>query len=140
MTTPSTREPSMVLIVDDDADIRDAMMLVLGGSGYHVVTAANGADALRVLAESHRRPCVILLDLMMPVMDGQQFREAQLRDPALASIPVVVVSGDANVKKRAAELGVDGYLMKPIALERLLSELGRFCSGELNCREGNQAD
>lgn len=130
MTTSSTREPSMVLVVDDDADIRDAMMLVLGGSGYNVVTAANGAEALRVLAASHRRPCAILLDLMMPVMDGQQFREAQLRDPALANMPVIVLSGDANVKKRAAELGVDAYLMKPIALDRLLSELGRFCSGE----------
>ena len=120
--------PRLVLVVDDDAGIRDALADLLGDEGYTVVTAANGADALQVLrAQPSPRPCVILLDLMMPVMDGQQFYAEQQRDPALASIPTVVVSADMNVKQKAAAFA-GKYLSKPVQVEAVLSTIERHCA------------
>jgi CheY-like chemotaxis protein len=113
------------MIVDDDDDIRMALRIVLETFGYSVITASDGAEALDKL-EAGERPCLILLDLMMPGMDGQQFREAQLRNPALAEIPVVVLSGDYKVDERAAEMGVAG-LRKPIQLPKLLVKIEQFC-------------
>lgn len=113
------------MIVDDDADIRMAVQIVLETYGYCVITANDGAEALAKL-EAGERPCLIILDLMMPGMDGQQFREAQLADPALAKIPVVVLSGDYKVGERAAEMGVEG-LRKPIQLPKLLAKIEQFC-------------
>jgi CheY-like chemotaxis protein len=95
------------------------MRMVLEASGYQVLEAGDGAEALAV-ARAHR-PRLILLDLMMPGMDGFQFRESQLRDPAIAAIPVVIVSGGGAVPEKAAELGAAGYLVKPTDLQRLLA-------------------
>src|SRR5438445_6065998 len=81
-----------VLIVDDDADVRDAMEFLLRSEGYRTVTAADGDDALTKL-RAGLEPCLILLDLMMPWKDGFQFRREQMRDPRLSAIPVVVLSG-----------------------------------------------
>lgn len=114
-----------VMIVDDDLDIGITMQLALETHGYHVVVAHDGAEALQELGASEL-PCLILLDLMMPGMNGQQFRTAQLRDPALAAIPVVVLSGDYKIDERAAELGVEG-LSKPIQLLELLAKVEQFC-------------
>jgi CheY-like chemotaxis protein len=114
-----------VMIVDDDADIRMTMQIVLETYGYCAITANDGAEALEKLGAGER-PCLIILDLMMPGMDGQQFREAQLSNPALAEIPVVVLSGDYKVNERALELGVEG-LRKPIHLPTLLAKIGQFC-------------
>jgi CheY-like chemotaxis protein len=108
-----------VLVVEDDLDIREVMRMVLEASGYQVLEAGDGAEAL-VVARAHR-PRLILLDLMMPGMDGFQFRESQLRDPAIAAIPVVIVSGGGAVPEKAAELGAAGYLVKPTDLQRLLA-------------------
>jgi CheY-like chemotaxis protein len=108
-----------VLVVEDDLDIREVMRMVLEASGYQVLEAGDGAEALAV-ARAHR-PRLILLDLMMPGMDGFQFRESQLRDPAIAAIPVVIVSGGGAVPEKAAELGAAGYLVKPTDLQRLLA-------------------
>src|SRR5262245_13335746 len=85
--------PRLVLIVDDDHDIREALSQVLGDEGWVVATAADGREALDYL-DAHRDalPEVILLDLMMPVMSGGEFRAEQLKDPSLAPIPVVVIS------------------------------------------------
>ncbi len=116
-----------VMIVDDDPDIRMAVQIVLETYGYGVITASDGAEALDKL-EAGERPCLIILDLMMPGMDGQQFREAQLGHPALAEIPVVVLSGDYKVDERAAEMGVEG-LRKPIQLPQLLAKIEQFCGG-----------
>lgn len=113
------------MIVDDDADIRMAVQIVLETYGYCVITASDGAEALSKL-EGGERPCLIVLDLMMPGMDGQQFREAQLANPALAEIPVVVLSGDYKLDERAAEMGVEG-LRKPIQLPSLLAKIEQFC-------------
>jgi CheY-like chemotaxis protein len=118
----------LVLIVDDDSAIRETLADLLGEEGYRVITAANGADALQKLRAPERiRPCVILLDLMMPVMSGQQFYSHHQQDPELASIPVVVISADRNVKQKAASFGGE-YLAKPIRIETVLGALERHCA------------
>jgi CheY-like chemotaxis protein len=113
-----------VLIVDDDHDIRATLHEILSDEGYDVASAANGSDALRLL-RSGIAPCVILLDLMMPIMDGWQFRAQQLGDPTLAAVPVVVLSADANVEKKSARLSASGCIRKPIDLDALLDVVAR---------------
>ncbi len=71
------------------------------------------------------RPDLILLDLMMPIMDGWQFRREQAQDPSLSAIPVVVLSADGNVRQKAASLHADGYLQKPVDVENLLEVIQR---------------
>jgi CheY-like chemotaxis protein len=118
----------VVLVVDDDAAIRESLANVLGDEGYSVITAANGVDALAKLrAQVPSRPCVILLDLMMPVMNGQQFYAEQQLDPQLASIPVVVISADSNVKQKALHFGGE-YLAKPVRVETVLGVVERHCN------------
>ena len=114
-----------VLIVDDDPDIRDSLREVLEDEGYEVATVANGREALDHLKASNPRPCVILLDLMMPVMDGWQFRKEQKQDPEIAGIPLVVITATGNrpVLIDAAEL-----VMKPLDLNRLFEAIGRYCA------------
>jgi CheY-like chemotaxis protein len=117
--------PRPVMVVDDDAAIREVVEAVFEAEGYRVLTAADGAEALRLL-RAGPEPGVILLDLRMPRMDGRTFREMQLNDPSLAGLPVVVISGDHDARRVAAELGSE-LLLKPINLERLLSVVRRFC-------------
>jgi CheY-like chemotaxis protein len=127
VTAPATDCQRMVLVVDDDASIRESLADLLGDEGYRVQTATNGAEALSLLrAPALPRPCVILLDLMMPVMNGQQFYVEQQRDPLLATIPIVVISADKNVALKAS--GFQGeYLPKPVRLDTVLGVLGRHC-------------
>ncbi|MET0340499.1 MAG: response regulator [Polyangiales bacterium] len=113
-----------VLVIEDDLDIAEAMLDVLMDDGYEVAHASNGREALELL-HSQPRPAVILLDLMMPEMDGAQFREAQLRDPTIAEIPVIVLSADRKVAEKARELGVDTFLVKPLGPEQLLAQIER---------------
>lgn len=115
----------LVMIVDDDIDICLTMQIALETYGYGVAIAHDGEEALRALATGEL-PCLIILDLMMPGMTGPQFRAAQLRDPALAAIPVLVLSGDYKVDERTAELGVEA-LSKPIQLPELLAKVERCC-------------
>ena len=118
-----TSDPTTtVLIVEDDFDLRDALVPVLEYDGHKVVSAANGQEALERL-RSMPPPSLILLDLMMPVMNGEQFRAEQLRDPRLASIPVVVVSAHAHAAERAARLGAVGCLRKPLDIDAFLDEV-----------------
>lgn len=114
-----------VLVVDDDVDILDTIKLVLEGSGHEVLTAENGLDALEVL-RTGKRVRVILLDMMMPTMNGWQFREAQQRDPALAEIPVVIMTGDSHVADKAAKVGAADYLRKPMDVLALRTTIARF--------------
>jgi CheY-like chemotaxis protein len=118
-----------ILIVEDDTDIREDLAFTLEHEGYRVTTARNGLEALQEL-RTGRLPCLILLDLMMPVMDGWAFRAQQLSEPALAGVPVVVISGVADSRDHAIELKVDEILPKPIRLERLLPTLRRYCPPE----------
>lgn len=122
----SSSPTATVLIVDDDADIRETLSLTLESSGYRTLTAANGEEALRVLRSSDAPPAVILLDLMMPGMNGWRFREEQVRDEALAGIPVVILSGAGDVAQKAAERGAAGCLEKPPGLDAVRSMLQRY--------------
>ncbi|HEX4448573.1 MAG TPA: response regulator [Polyangiaceae bacterium] len=120
-----------ILVVDDDTDIRDAMCLILEHSGYQTVAAANGAEALRVLGErggDGRSVDLILLDMMMPVMDGWGFRSSQLEWAAVAEIPVVVLTGDGRASAKAAAIGAAGYLKKPLDLDDLLALVAVHCA------------
>jgi CheY-like chemotaxis protein len=113
-----------VLIVEDDADLREMMAQLLQLEGFQAETASNGREALQYLQQGDR-PDVILLDLMMPIMDGWEFRRLQMRDPALKSVPVVVLSAlDAT---RAVDLDGAAFLKKPLDFDRLLELVRRFC-------------
>jgi CheY-like chemotaxis protein len=89
-----------VLIVEDDADIRESLVILLGSRGYTVVRVEDGAEAIHQL-ESGLDPCLIILDLMLPVMSGWEFRERQLKVTRWAKIPVVILSGADNLKNEA---------------------------------------
>lgn len=124
----TTIERDLVMIVDDDPDIRLGMELVLEGYGFAVLCAGDCAEALRQLEACAKLPRMILLDLRMPGMDVQQFRELQLQQARIAEVPVVVLSGDADIERRAQALGVERYLMKPVEIDQLLEEIGRYCT------------
>lgn len=117
-----------VLVVEDDQDIRESLMDFLEDHGYQAVGAKHGRDALQKLAAVDVRPCLIVLDLMMPVMNGEEFREKQLRDPDLSTIPVLVISAYKDVHERAKSLSVQGHLSKPLDLRKFLSVLQAHCS------------
>ena len=107
-----------ILLVEDDEIVRRAVQMVLEWEGYQVQCAGNGQEALDVLrAGSH--PSLILLDVMMPVLDGEQFRKEQLRDPDLASIPVIVVSAASFAEAVSAA----HHIHKPFEVQELLAAI-----------------
>jgi CheY-like chemotaxis protein len=116
-----------VLLVEDDDDVRAAYAAYLEGAGYVVVEAGDGREALQRLRAAPDAFCLILLDLFMPTMDGWTFRKRQLRDPAMAAIPVVVISADPDVVPTAAALGAVGSMRKPLDLRLLLETVARHC-------------
>jgi PAS domain S-box-containing protein len=119
---PSTAVRSTILIIDDDLDIREALEETLEDYGFAVATAANGVDALRVLGSMSSLPGLILLDLMMPVMDGYGFLDERRKDPALASVPVVVITaGHGFDRNRLGES--TPIILKPIKLTQLMNTL-----------------
>ncbi len=111
----------VILVVDDDALIREELRDGLIDAGFATDTAPNGAEANRLLRRLGYRPDLILLDLMMPVMDGWQFRAGQLRDPSLAPIPVLLLSAAADVRRDCAELKASGYVKKPFHMGALVA-------------------
>jgi CheY-like chemotaxis protein len=113
-----------VLVVEDDPDLRESVCTVLDDAGYTSWPAENGEIALDRAREE--RPCVILLDLMMPIMNGWEFRSEQLRDPKLSSIPVVIMTADGRAADKARTLHAD-YLRKPIHLDALLELVNDYC-------------
>ena len=117
-----------VLVVEDDVDLGDVVSMVLDAAGYSPVVAKDGREALTQLRTC--RPRVILLDLMMPGMNGWELRAAQPRDPLLAKIPVVVMTGDGNAQRKAAELDAVDFLQKPIDVPKLLEVLSRHCDAK----------
>ena len=118
-----------ILLVDDDSSSTEALCELLKLAGHDVVCADNGREALEKLHEDHRERdyCVILLDLMMPVMNGYEFREEQLKDPTIASIPVIVVTADGRAREKAAQLGSTRYFQKPLSPRELLSAVREYC-------------
>ena len=109
-----------VLIVEDDRDMREGLARILAAEGIETHTAANGLAALDLLQDGWR-PDVIVLDLMMPVMSGTEFRTAQLADPGLAAIPVVVVSGRHDLADAAPRLRPAAILQKPFSMRAFLA-------------------
>jgi CheY-like chemotaxis protein len=116
-----------ILVVDDDRDIRDSLVELLEDHGHPAVGAANGVEALEVLRTSPALPCLILLDLMMPLMDGREFRERQLENPAWSDIPVIVISAYSDVEDQARALAVD-HMRKPLAMRPLIAAVRRHCA------------
>ena len=119
MDTPHANH---ILIVEDHDLTRDALIVLLEAAGYRVTAAAHGQEALDLLMNGEP-PSLILLDLMMPVMDGRTFRKHQLRMPSLASIPVVLLSAEGDLARTSAALGTAGYFLKPIEIEVLLEAI-----------------
>jgi CheY-like chemotaxis protein len=113
-----------IMLVEDSVDIREMMAAALELAGMRVLTAANGQAALRLLRELPP-PCLILLDLMMPVMDGWELGAALKRDPRLSAVPVIVVS--ALSRDMASDVGATAYLPKPIDIDRLLEVVCEHC-------------
>lgn len=114
-------------MVEDDREQRETLCAMLDLEGFEQVEAANGREALDYLNE-FRAPCLILLDLEMPVMNGWDFRAKQLADERLARIPVIIVTAnDDGLEKRFP--GVAGFLWKPLAFEKLAVLLDRVCAG-----------
>lgn len=116
-----------VLVIDDDADVRESMIEWLTSNGYEASSASNGREALKFLRSGVRAPDAILLDMMMPVMDGLSFRWEQLADPALAPIPVIILSAQGHCREAAVELDAAGCIKKPCQPEALIELLGRVC-------------
>ena len=115
-----------ILVIEDNDDVREMMAVTLELEGHRVDTAINGRDALEKV-RTGEKPSVILLDLMMPVMNGWEFRRALQQDPVLRTVPVVVVSAAAGdiVKKTSA----DAFLPKPVDMDRLLDVVCKLCDG-----------
>jgi CheY-like chemotaxis protein len=124
LNRPRTNKHCPVLIVEDDSDLREMMAQLLTLEGYESATVANGKEALRYLS-SGDTPNVILLDLMMPVMDGWEFRRVQQADPILARVPTIVLS--ALDQTRAADLKPEAFLKKPLDFDRLLQLVREYC-------------
>ena len=116
-------EAPQILVVEDDPDVRMSIVEALEDASFRVASAGNGRQALEYLGAATTLPQLILLDLMMPVMDGFQFREAQGRVPTWAAIPTVVLTASSNA--------IDGKtptMAKPISLDDLVATASRYCS------------
>jgi CheY-like chemotaxis protein len=113
-----------ILIVEDDADLREMMAQLLTLEGFRASTVANGREALEYLSQGDK-PDVILLDLMMPVMDGWEFRRQQQASADLSRVPVIVLS--ALDQTRAADVNAVAFLKKPLDFDRLLELVRQYC-------------
>lgn len=117
----------LVMVVDDNEDIRMALQEILESEGYRTAAAENGEVALAMLTEEHLKPSMILLDYNMPVMDGPTFRRRQQANPALADIPVILYSGAEDIRRRAHALDVMHVFQKPLNLNALVELVRRYC-------------
>jgi two-component system, chemotaxis family, chemotaxis protein CheY len=122
----------LVLVVEDDDDIRDTLTTVLDARGLSTIGARHGRDAFDKIAERAARPAVILLDLMMPVMDGETFLREQERDALLAGVPVIVMTALLNPPTDMPDT-VQAVLRKPVTLPDLLDRIQHAC-GSVNAR------
>jgi len=116
--------PEPVLVVEDDPDVREVMIAVVESEGHTAVPAENGDQALQLLRNG-LHPCLILLDLMMPVKSGWEFRAEQNADPHLAAIPTIIVS--AAGKEAMRDLNPEGALPKPVDFDKLSKLLKTHC-------------
>jgi CheY-like chemotaxis protein len=114
----------VILVVDDNEDIRETMRELLSFEGYQVVTAEHGQEALDLLRAGREKVSLILLDLMMPVLDGWQFRELQQKDEALSRIPVIILTASGDARSLSRQTTV---LQKPVQFEELLAAVSVHC-------------
>jgi CheY-like chemotaxis protein len=117
----------IILVVDDDFEIRQVMAEILEEHGYRAICAANGREALQLL-DGQKLPALVLLDITMPEMNGADFRYFQTEVPHWASIPVVIFTGDPDAESVAKALGAAGHLKKPMHLAELLRVVRQFAS------------
>ena len=118
-----------LLVVDDDADLREALEEVLRDAGHEVLGASNGKHALEVLGTMPVLPGLVLLDMMMPVLDGGGFARAMRQVPQWRDIPVLVFSASANARQVAEEIGACGHLRKPVDVDTLVDAVHRHKAG-----------
>ncbi len=107
-----------VLVVEDHADLREMLAVLLESEGFQVQTACNGAEA--IIAMHQTRPAVILLDLMMPVMSGDEFRSRQLAEPDYADVPVICMTAAHDGPQRAKRMHATQYFQKPVDFDELI--------------------
>jgi CheY-like chemotaxis protein len=122
-----------LLVVDDDAVIREMLDMVLVSEGFEVITAVHGAAALTILDQM--TPNVILLDMKMPVMDGWEFLRRYRQRPG-QKVPVVVLTAAQDDKRRAADVGANAYIAKPFAIDDLIRVLNECMSHDRCLRPG----
>ena len=113
-----------IMIVEDDHDIREALREALEMEGYQVQMACNGQEGIEILAKTEA-PCLILLDLMMPILDGWEFRKLQKKDDKISAIPVVVISALAD--KASDLIDANVFIKKPVELDTLIKTVKMFC-------------
>ncbi len=114
-----------ILVVEDDSDIRAALVDMLESEGYHAESAGNGKEALDLL-NSIPKPCLVLLDMMMPIMNGREFLDEVMKNSYLAPIPVLVVSAIAD---RTTTEGAIGFIKKPVDIDTVLKVVNQYCEG-----------
>jgi CheY-like chemotaxis protein len=121
-----------VLIVEDDPEVREMLREVLVTEGYYAVAAQDGLEALHLLRTVRHRapeaPCLVLLDLKMPRLGGNEFRRAQLGDPTVANVPIAVMSGATDLEERAQAMGAVATLAKPLDVDALIEIVKRYCA------------
>ena len=114
-----------ILVVEDDTSIRELLVELLESEGYQVASAINGLEGIKYL-QSQGNPNLILIDLMMPVMDGYAFRTEQLKNNEWALIPTVVMSAEANAKEKMKNFNITAFLSKPVELDTILKTVATF--------------
>jgi CheY-like chemotaxis protein len=114
-----------ILVVEDDTSIRELLVELLESEGYAVASAVNGLEGLKFL-QNDGKPDLILIDLMMPVMDGYSFRTEQLKNDLWSQIPTVVMSAEANAKEKMKSFKITAFLSKPVELDTILKTVATF--------------
>ncbi len=109
-----------ILVIEDDTSIRELLVELLESEGYSVASAINGLEGIRAL-QNEMLPDLILIDLMMPIMDGYAFRTEQLKHEIWSKIPTVVMSAEANAKEKMKSFNISAFLSKPVELETILN-------------------
>jgi CheY-like chemotaxis protein len=118
-----------VLFVDDDPDVQEVVRVALTADGYAVASASTARDAVDYL-RSHPDTCVVLLDLLLPDLEGAEFRRIQLRDRSLAWIPVIVISAAIDGEARARDIGAAQFVQKPLDLDELRRAISEVTGGK----------
>ena len=120
----SEKNCNSILVVEDDDSIREAMVEMLEMEGYRTYAAINGKNALSLLKDNIPKPCLVLLDMMMPIMNGREFLDEMMKDAFLAPIPVLIVSAIADPSNSKGSVG---FLKKPVDIDSVLSIVSKYC-------------